>query len=221
VSASALPLLARLGEAASFPKAVQNYESDAWGYFRRKLAECEQPLRAYKQTLYDEAAEKLSLELAEPFLKPGSLLDHKETFEKLLTLADFADVSFNLEPGVEPEARRENIRAVLKTAKPKTLFDTEKLPVERRGKPWEALVADTGRRLGLDKLSVTLRRGPKTPFRRGMVIRRVRRNLGEFLTVTRGEAGLRDDITLFVLTRVEAAIAALLRFLAENVQPTA
>ena len=213
MSTGALPLLARLGEAASFPKAVQNYESDAWSYMRRKLGECEAPLRAYKQTLYDEAAARLRSELQESFLKPGSLLDHKETFEKLMATGDYADLSFNLEPGVDPRTRREAIAAVLSAAKPKTLFDLETLPPERRGKPWQALVDETTKRLELDTLRELYERKPKTDFRRASVARRARRNLAEFLTVTRGEAGMREEVTLFVLARLEAVIAALLRFL--------
>lgn len=213
MSPGALPLLARLGEAASFPKAIRVYESDPWGYLRRKLAECEQPLRAYKQTLYEEATESLLHDLKEPFLKPGSLMEHKETFNKLLPLSDFADLSFHLEPGSDPQSRHEAAKAVLAAAKPKTVFDTEAQPVERRGKPWEALVAETSRRLELDRLTAILRRGPKTQFRRAMVARRVRRNLDEYLAVTRGELGMREDVTLFVLTRLEAVVAALLRFL--------
>lgn len=212
---SALPLLARLGEAASFPKAVRAYEPDAWGYLRRKLEECEQPLRSYKQELYDDAAARLLRELSESFLQPGAIMDHKETFEKLLPAVDFADLSFNLEPGREPAERRAAVAEMLSHARPKTLWDTEKLPPERRGKPWTSLVAETHARLGLDLLKKVLDRRPPTEFRRAMVARRLRRNLAEFLTVTRGEAGMRDEVTLFVLTRLEAAIAAVRRFVAE------
>ncbi len=213
MSAGALPLLARLAEAASFPQAVRNYESDSWNYLRRKLGECEGPLRDYKRTLYEEASSRLFEDLRQPFLKPGALMDHKETFEKLLTPGDYADLSFNLEPGVDPETRREAVKAVLSHGKLKTLFDTEALPPERRGKPWQSLVEETSRRLGLDLLKTIADRGPKTDRRRAYLARRARRDLTEFLTVTRGETGMRDEITLFVLTRVEAAIAALLRFL--------
>ncbi len=213
MSAGALPLLARLAEAASFPQAVRNYESDPWGYMRRKLEDCAGPLREYKRSLYEEAASRLHDDLRQSFLKPGALMDHKETFEKLLTPGDYADLSFNLEPGVDPETRREAVKSVLSAGKIKTLFDTEGLPPERRGKPWQALVEETSRRLGLDRLQLIAERGPKTDRRRAYLARRARRDLAEFLTVTRGETGMRDEITLFVLTRVEAAIAALLRFL--------
>lgn len=211
---SALPLLARLGEAATFPKAVRAYESDPWGYMRRKLGECEEPLRAYKRILYDEAAAALLRDLKAPMLPPEAVLDHKETFDKLLTAADYADLSFNLHPGGDPEARREAISAVLAHAKPKTLFDVEKLPAERRGKPWETLVADVARRLQHAELKALLERGEKNERRRAYIVRKARTNLGEFLSVARREEGLRDDVTLFVLTRLEAAIAASLRFLA-------
>lgn len=213
MSAGALPLLARLGEAASFPQIVRNYETDSWSYMRRKLAECAGPLRDYKQSLYEEASARLLEDLRESFLKPGALMDHKETFEKLLTSDAFADLSYNLEPGIEPGARREAVKAVLATARIKTVFDTESLPPERRGKPWQALVEETSRRLTLDKLDAIIKRGPRTERRRAYAVRRARRDLAEFLTVTRGHAGMRDEVTLFVLTRIEAVIAALLRFL--------
>ncbi len=213
MSASALPLLARLGEAGCFPQAVRNYETDPWVYLRRKLEDCAGPLRDYKATLFNEARGRLLTDLKDSFLKPGALMDHKETFEKLLSSGDFADLSYNLSPGIEPTARREAVAEVLAHAKLKTLFDTEALPPERRGKPWEALVVDSANRLGLDQLKEIVVRGPRTERRRAYVARRARRNLKEYLTVTSGEQGLREEITLFVLTRVEASIAAMLRFL--------
>ena len=213
MSAGALPLLARLGEAASFPQAVRNYESDPWSYMRRKLGDCALPLREYKRALYEDASALLFEDLSESFLKPGALMDHKETFEKLLTPEVYADLSFHLAPGGDPSARRETVKELLSQAKIKTLFDTEALPAERRGKPWQTLVLETTHRLELDTLREIYERGPKTERRRAYAVRRARKNLAEFLTVTRGEAGMRDEITLFVLTRVEAAIAALLRFL--------
>lgn len=214
MSASALPLLARLGEAASYPAAVRSYETDPWGYMRRKLGDCAAPLRDYKRSLYEQAAARLLEDLREPFLKPGALMDHKEAFEKLLTPDMFADLSFHLDPGGDPATRREAVKDLLAGGKVKTLFDTEGLPPERRGKPWQTSVADAAGRLELDRLKALLDRAPRTDRRRAYVVRRARRNFAEFMTVTRGEAGMREEITLFVLTRVEAAVAALLRFLA-------
>ena len=213
MSAGALPLLARLGEASTFPPAVRRYESDPWSYMRRKLEDCALPLREYKRELYDHACSRLLDDLRAPLMRAETLIDHKETFEKLLTPGAYADLSFNLDPGGDPAYRRDAVKAALVEAKVKTVFDTEALPPERRGKPWQLLVADIARRLELDRLKDILERGEKTPRRRAYLARRARRNLGEFLSVTRGKAGMRDEITLFVLTRVEAAIAASLRFL--------
>ncbi len=213
MNAGALPLLARLGEAASFPPTVRNYESDPWSYMRRKLGDCAGPLREYKQALYTEARARLLEDLRDSFLKPGALLDHKEIFEKLLTPGDYADLAFHLEPGGDPQSRREAVAVLLAGATVKTVFDVEALPPERRGKPWQALVEEASRRLELDKLKKIFDRRPKTERRRAYAVRRARRNLAEFLTVTRGEAGMRDEVTLFVLARLEAVIAALLRLL--------
>ena len=213
MSAAALPLLARLKEASTFPKAVRHYESDPWSYLRRKLGECEAPLREYKESLFAEASARLLEELRGPFPGPDALHSHKEVFEKLLAPGDYADLSFHLDLGGEPVSKRLAVKEALAAARVKTLFETEALPSERRGKPWEDLVADTARRLEFDQLKDILLRGPLTDRRRAYIARRARRNLSEFLTVTRGQEGLRDEITLFVLTRVEAAIAALLRLL--------
>lgn len=213
MSAGALPLLARLEEAATFPKAVRQYESDPWSYLRRKLEECEAPLREYKKTLFAAACERLLEELRGAFPGPEALHSHKEALEKLLAPGDYADLSFHLDLGGEPAAKRAAVKEALASARVKTLFETERLPAERRGKAWEDLVADTARRLQLDVLKDVLSRAPRTDRRRAYVARRARRNLSEFLSVTRGQDGLRDEITPFVLTRVEAAIAATLRLL--------
>jgi hypothetical protein len=213
VTATALPLLARLGEAASYPAGVRSYETDPWSYMRRKLGDCAGPLRDYKRSLYEQATARLLEDLRAPLLKPGALIDHKETFEKLLTPDVYADLSFHLDPGGDPATRRDAVKELLAGGKVKTLFDTEALPPERRGKPWQTMVADAASRLELDQLKALLDRAPRTERRRAYVVRRARRNFAEFMTVTRGEAGMREEITLFVLTRVEAAVAALLRFL--------
>jgi hypothetical protein len=207
-----LPLLARLSEACSYPKAVRAYEPDPWGYLRRKLDACEAPLREIKNALFERAKAALLRDLDEPFLKPGALLEHKEAFDRLLPVSDFADLAFHLEPGADRKARREGAAQALAHAKPVTLFDLEALPDARRGKAWEALVEESGRRLGLPLVLAVIRRGP-TERRRALAAARVRRRLGEFLAITRGEAGVREEIGLFALTRVEGAIAACRRLL--------
>lgn len=209
-----LALLARLAEAASWGGLVREYEPDAWGYLRRKLAETEAPFRELRALQFEEARRRLLEDLREPFLKPGALMDHKETLERLLSPADFADLSFHLAPGGDPKARREGAASVLAHAKLRSFFEVERLPPERRPKDWQSLVALMEERLGLATLRAVLDRGERTPLRLNMTARRVRRRLAEFLAVTRHEQGSREELTPFVLTRLEALVAALLRFLA-------
>ena len=112
------------------------------------------------------------------------------------------------------EARREGAAAVLAAARAPTLFDYEAVPPDRRSPAWEKRVAAIGVRLDLERLTRVAERGEMTPTKRVRLARRLRRNLGEYLSVTRGEGTtLRDEITPFMLARIEAAAAAYLRLL--------
>lgn len=208
----ALALLARLQEAASWSGKVRDYEPDPWGYLRRKLDSTETPFRELTEQRFREASARLLEDLKAPFLAPGALVEHKELFERLLGAGDFADLSFNLSPGGDPKSRRDGAAQVLKHARPRTFFELEKLPAERRPKDWERLVVQMSERIGARSLDEILRRGERTPFRLNMTARRLRRNLGEYLAVTRHEQGAREELTPFVLTRLEALVAALRRF---------
>ena len=208
-----LALLSRLTEAARWDDQVRRHEDDPWAYLRRKLLATEGPLRELKSGLFREARERLLDDLAKPFLAPGSLQAHKEAFESLLTRGDFADLSFQLEVGREHDSRLEGARSVLETAKIPTLFDLEALPPERRYPAWEKHVEEAGRRLGLDLLTRIAERGPGTPRRKAYLTRRLRRELEEPLAMTRHDRGLREEVTPYVLSRLEATTAAALRFL--------
>lgn len=209
-----LALFARLAEAARWDDQVRLHEDDPWAYLRRKLLATEGPLRELKSDLFRQARERLISDLTQPFLAPGSLEAHKETFESLLTRGDFADLSFHLEVGRERESRLEGARSVVEAAKILTLFDLEALPAERRSPAWEKRVEEAGRRLGLDLLARLAARGEALPRRKAYLARRLRAELGEVLAMTRHDGGLRDEVTPYVLSRLEAATAAALRFLA-------
>ena len=68
-------------------------------------------------------------------------------------------------------------------------------------------------RLDLERLTKIAERGEMTPERRALIARRLRRNLREYLSVAGGHGPLRDEITPFMLARIEAAVAAVLRLL--------
>ena len=208
-----LALLARLSEAVQWNEAVRRHETDPWAYFRRKLSDMEAPLRAYKLQLFSDAKERLLADLARPLLPPGAIESHKEAFESLLPLDQYADLSFHLDPGADRDSRREGAAAILSGARAPTLFDYEAAPRERRSAAWEKRVAAISLRLDLERITRVAERGDMTPVKRSRVARRLRRNLAEYLSVTRGEGALRDEITPFMLARIEAAAAANLRLL--------
>ncbi|MFI5362992.1 MAG: hypothetical protein ACHQ49_13560 [Elusimicrobiota bacterium] len=208
-----LVMLARLSEAVRWDDAVRRSESDAWAHMRRKLSEMEAPLRAYKQQVFSAAKARLLADLSLPLMPPGALQAHKEVFEALLPIGEFADLAFHLEPGADRESRREGAVSVLASARAPTLFDYESLPPERRGRAWDKRVAAMAGRLDVDRLTRIAERGEMTPAKRARVARRLRRNLREYLSVTRGEGPLRDEITPFMLARIEEASAACLRLL--------
>lgn len=208
-----LAFLARLSEAVRWDDAVRRHETDPWAHLRRKLEDMEGPLRAYKRQLFSEAKERLLADLGRPLLPPGSIEAHKEAFESLLPLGEYADLSFHLDPRSDRIARREGAAAVLAGAHAPTLFDYEALPRERRGAAWEKRVAAMSARLGLPCLALVAERGEMTSVKRARLARRLRRTLAEYLSVTRGEDALRDEITPFMLARIEAAAAAVLRLL--------
>jgi hypothetical protein len=206
-----LALLARLSEAMQWTEAVRKHETDPWSYMRRKLCETEGPLRVYKHEVYEKAKSRLLADLANPALSPAEMAAHKEAFEALLTAGDFADLAFNLDG--DPKSRREGAASVLSSAKAPILFDHESLPPERRSRAWEKRIDAIRPRIGLEYLTKVAENGEMTPVRKARIARRLRRNLGEYLSVTRGEGALRDEITPFMLARIEAAVAASLRLL--------
>ncbi len=208
-----LVLLARLSEAARWDDAVRRNETDPWAYLRRKLEATAEPLRAYKLDLLEEAKSRLLSDLGRPLLPPGALEAHKEAFESLLPLGEYADLSFHLDPGADRESRREGAASILAAAHAPTLFDYEAPPPEKRSRAWDKRVTAMAARLDLETLTRVAERGPLIPARRARIARRLRRNLGEYLSVAGGAGPLRDEVTPFMLARIEAAVAASLRLL--------
>jgi hypothetical protein len=211
-----LALMARLAEAVRWDLAVRRHEPDSWSYLRRKLMETEPPFRDFKVQLLSDATEKLLVDLADASLSEDAMASHREAFEPLLQIGDFADLSFNLSTTLPPENRVEGARAVLNHAKVLTLFDLEALPQDRRPQVWDKSVYAMARRMQFDILeNIAEKRGLESERRRTYIAHRLRRNLTEFLAVTRGAGGpvMRDEITPFMLGRLEAAVASAIRML--------
>jgi hypothetical protein len=208
-----LVMIARLTEAVQWDDAVRRHETDPWDHLRRKLDATAEPLREFKREIYDAACARLISDLSKPMLPPGSLETHREAFDALLTISDFADLSFHLDPGADRASRLEGAKSVLEHARLQTLFDIERMAPELRSKAWNKRVEEMSRRLGFDTVQKIVRRTDMRRIDRARVARRVRSRLGEYITVVRGSGPLRDEITPFMLGRIETAIAASLRVL--------
>ncbi len=206
-----LVLIARLAEAVSWDDAVRRHETDPWAYLRRKLEATDEPLREFKKELFAAARARLISDLSKPMLPPGSLESHREAFDALLNISDFADLSFHLDPGADRASRLDGAKSVLDNARLQTAFDLERMAPELRSKAWNKRVDEMSRRLGFDTVQKIVARTDMTRLHRARVARRVRSRLGEYITVVRGSGALRDEITPFMLGRIEAAIASSLR----------
>lgn len=206
-------IMARLGELCRFQGATLHHEPDPWSYMRRKLYETESALAGLKEDLFRETNRRLLKELEDGAFDGERCADYKTLYEKLLGPGDFADLAIHLEPGRDPLQRAEWCRRLLSQMKPTHLFLEERKPVERRGMAWEKLVVELYCRLDLDRLAEILTRKPRTARRKALVLRRLRRNVAEYCSVVRIPTDPRDTFTPFMLPRVEALIAASLRFL--------
>lgn len=205
-----LVVVARLSEYCQF-RSILKFEADPWDFMLRKLQETEEPLTAFKTALFRKTRDGLLAELAAGPLSGERCSDYRLLFERLLAPGDFADVAIHLCPGAANQA--ESLRPLLAALRPATLFTLESRPEGQRSPAWDKLVGELYRRLDLDVLGTVMVRKPRTPARKAMVLRRVRRNVAEYCTVVRIPTDPKDTFTPFMLPRIEALIAANLRFL--------
>jgi hypothetical protein len=205
-----LVIVARLSEYCRF-RSILKFEADPWDFMLRKLQETEAPLTAFKGALFQRTRDGLLAELAAGALSEERCSDYRLLFERLLSPGDFADAAIHLCPGAPNQA--EALREQLGSMRPATLFTEEGRPEGQRSPAWDKLVGELYRRLGLDRLGTVMVRKPRTAARKAMVLRRVRRNVAEYCTVVRIPTDPQDTFTPFMLPRIEALIAANLRFL--------
>ena len=205
-----LIIVARLAEYCRF-RAILKYEADPWEFMLRKLQETEEPLASFKGDLFQRTRERLLAELAAGPLSAERCSDYRLLFERLLGAGDFADAAIHLSPAAPNQA--ESLRQVLAQVRPAPPFTEERKPAGQRSPAWDRLVGELYRRLDLDRMGTVMVRKPPTAARKAMVLRRVRRNVAEYCSVVRIPTDPRDTFTPFMLPRIEALIAANLRFL--------
>ncbi|MCX5797469.1 MAG: hypothetical protein NTY77_18410 [Elusimicrobia bacterium] len=209
-AAHQLIIIARLAEFCRF-RGISKYEDDPWEFMLRKLQEIEDPLAALKNDIFLRTRESLLAELAAGGLSAQRCTEYRQLFEGLLGAGDFADAAIHLFPGAPDQA--ESLRRVLAQVQAADLFSEERKPAGQRSPSWDRLVSELYRRLDLDRLGTVMVRKPPTPQRKAMVLRRVRRNVAEYCCVVRIPTDADDTFTPFMLPRIEALIAANLRFL--------
>ncbi len=206
-----LVIVARLAEFCQWRGGHLLRESDPWLYMRDKLLQIEPPLTALKQDLFRKTSRRLLEELKAGPLDNERFADYRALFERLLSRGDFADLAIHLAAPPQPDVAW--IEGLLRKLSPHHLFIEERKPAAERSPSWEKLVAELHARLGLDVLGRVLSRGPRTAKRKRYVLRRLRQNVAEYCTVVHVPLHDGDTFTPFMLPRVEAIVAANLRFL--------
>jgi hypothetical protein len=207
-------ILARIGEFCQYKERVRDWERDPWIYMRDKLVQIEPSLAALKGQLLAATSRHLLDAMRAGPLEPEAAADFKQLLERLLTRGDFADVAVHLD-GAGPQAVRW-VEPLLARAKPTHAFLEERRPAAERDPSWEKLVKELYARLDLDRLGAVLQKRKRTPRRRALVLRRLRRNVAEYCLVVRIPTQANDTFTPFMMPRVEAVIAACLRFLSRH-----
>ncbi len=208
-----LVILTRLQEFCRFQGMTLNHEADPWGYMRRKLMEVEEPMLGLKTDLLSVTKTKFLQELRAGKMTEDRYSDFKLLFERLLAPGDFADLAIHLTEAAAGPAQISNAQSVLGQVKPVNFFEVERKPPESRSPSWEKLVQEFTTRLDIDSLEKALTRKPRTNRRKLMVLRRLRANVAHYCGVLHIPTSPEDTFTPFMLPRVEAMVAASLRFL--------
>ena len=164
-----------------------------------------------KDDIFQSVREQLCAEFKGGDLSADRCAAYRAAFERLLSAGDFADVAIHLFPGTPNQ--EESLKPLLSQVRPTNLFAEERKPAGTRSPAWEKLVDAMSRRLDLERLGAVLGRKKMTPGRQALVLRRVRRNVAEYCSVVRIPTSAEESFTPFMLPRIEALIAANLRFL--------
>lgn len=207
-----LVVLARLSEFCQWRGAVAASGEEPWSYMRRKLLQIEPALAAFKGQLLEGVKARLFAEMAQGPLSAQRCADYRDLLDRLLSRGDFADAAIHLAPDAGPGSGA-LLRQVLAAVKPHHVFIEERLPLAQRGAAWNRLVDELFKRLDLDLFDQMLGRRSPTRRRKVYVLRRIRRKVAEYCTVVKIPTTPGETLTPFMLPRLEALVAANLRFL--------
>lgn len=207
-----LVIITRIGEFCDFRRPLKGLDGDAWNFLRQKLLQIEEPLYKLKSQLLAATGRRLVAEIREKQFNAERSSDFKFLFDRLISRSDFVDLAMHMSPEAGPKDA-EALEATLRQMKPFTVFAEEKRPIAERNPDYEKLVTELVKRLELEQLATVLKRKPITPKRRRVILRRMRLNVFEYCTVVRIPTNCNETFTPFMLPRVEALIAASLRFL--------
>lgn len=207
-----LVLVARLAEFCQYRRPLK--VADPWEYTREKLLQVEEPLHALKSNLLERTRRQLLSELSQGPLTDDRFSDYRVLFERLVSRGQFADVAIHL--AASPPPSLPLLTQALSNLTVHHAFLEERLPASQRNPAWEKLVGEISGRIQLQLLERVLTRRKPKPRLRAAVLRRLRFNVAEYCTVVHIPTTPQDTFTPFMLPRVEAIVAASLRFLTRN-----
>ena len=211
-----LVIMSRLAECCRYKARGHRDERDPWEFLRQKLRETEEPLSRLKGALFETTRSGLLAEMRRGTLNEERYAEYKTVFERLLSRGDFADIAIHLSASGNGPGHAEWISQSLSRVRPHHLFIEERRPPSERAPAWEKLVSELSRRLELDRLGALLVARRNAPRTKRLVLYRLSRNVAEYCSVMRIPLTPSDAFTPFMLSRVEALIAALLRFLNQH-----
>jgi hypothetical protein len=209
-----LTIIMRLNDFCRWGRTMRHHEHDEWNYMREKLLATEDALTSLKTELLEATGRALLAEMGKGEMTEERYADYRHLMERLLSRGDYVDVAVHLTTaGGGSPAAINWLGGLIAGLKPTTLFVEEKKPLADRSASWEKLVNEMSKRVGLDLLAAVLEHKPITPKRRSTILRRLRQDVKEYCAVVSIPMDAKDTFTPFMLTRIEALIAANLRFL--------
>lgn len=207
-------IIARLADFCRWNSRTSHHEHDAWDYMRSKLIEMKEPVLKLKQDQLMAATDIFATHLQKKQVDEKEIVEFKTAVHDYVSPNDFIDISFNLTPeSLSNPVQKETAIRMMHQMQAVSLFaEEEKSERERLGQA-KKLVAEMFQRLGLDVLDKVLAHKLRTPRRKRMVLRRIRKNVAEYCSVLHLSFNSQDTLSPFMLLRVEALLVACLRLL--------